>query len=185
MMCALIGVTLAACENNNDNAVVEELPEFSDTSLASIGVVSTPDLTIHQGLVSQTEQTVRVMRDGEAVAIVRLGEPVIVAQADQEWEWGYFQFPKVYRAEDGNLLVRYQLKADSYKEYGSDSYGWQASKDNGATWVVPERQYYRRLNNFVEFKDGNILQVVWRDSKDTKSYNNFPSPVNTEPIGDR
>jgi len=186
MLYALLGMTfIAACENNNDNTVVEEFPEFRDTSLASIAEVASPNLTIRQGLVSQSEQTVRVLRNGEAVAVVRLGEPVIVAQADQAWEWGYFQFPKIYRAEDGNFLVRFQLKTDSYKEYGSDSYGWLASKNDGATWDVPERQYYHRVNNFVEFKEGNILQVVWRDSKDTKNYENFPSPVNVEPIGDR
>ena len=50
-------------------------------------------LEINEGILSQTAQMIKYKKDGKTVAIIKLSEPVKVAQADQEELWGYFQFP--------------------------------------------------------------------------------------------
>ena len=57
--------------------------------------VAPPDLTIKQGLLCNTKQTVKVKRGNKTIAVVKLGEPIMVAQADKPEKWGFFQFPGI------------------------------------------------------------------------------------------
>lgn len=185
----LCGFTfLCTCCSCNDKVVEEQDKDkldFDNPLYYSIVEETIPNLAIKQHYVSEKEEFIKILRGNESVALVKMGEPIVAAQANEVYEWGYFQFPKIYKVEDGNIMLKWQMKADSYTEYGSDSNGRLVSKDNGATWGVAEKDYYHRDHAYCDLKNGNILQVFWPDSKDTKIYLDLPSPVNTEPVGDR
>lgn len=133
---------------------------------------------------SQHEQTVRVMREGECVAIIRLGEPVTVAQAEREEPWGYFQNPVIYRGEYTNyLIVKWAMQADSHLVYGQDSNGRLMSADDGVTWGALDRDYFNKKRDRVELRNGDVIQVKNPSSKNIKDYLGFPLPVNEQPIG--
>lgn len=163
--------------------VLDNLAAFNDTTLAYIKENYPPSMEITEGFISQHAQTVRIMRDEEAIALVKLGEPVKIAQAENEEAWGYFQFPIIFRAGNGNLIVYWQMQADSHAAYGGDGYDYLMSKDEGETWEILDREYYRRGRGMFEYPNGNVLQVYTPASKDINSYEDFPSPVNTEAIG--
>lgn len=59
---------------------------------ADIYIETKPNLEIHEGYVSQKEETLLVKQGGKTIAKVHLGAPVMVAQAEQEEEWGIFNF---------------------------------------------------------------------------------------------
>ena len=76
-----------------------------------------PNLEIHEGYVSQNEETVFVKRGRKTIAKIHLSGPVMVAIAEQEERWGYFQFPCIGRADDGTLIVSWQMREDSHTSY--------------------------------------------------------------------
>lgn len=65
---------------------------------------------------------------------VDIGDPVTVAVAVREEEWGRFQFPSITRWEDGTLLVGYSVSPDAAESYGSPSAAC-ISRDRGRTWT--------------------------------------------------
>ena len=137
-----------------------------------------PNLEIHEGYVSQKEETVLVKRGRKTIAKVHLSEPVMVAMAEQEEKWGYFQFPSIGRTEEGFLVVEWQMQEDSYMSYGRNCeryYTPMMSKDNGKTWKPMDKSYniYRRGNN-VYLNNGGFLQVKSQQSKAIRRYKNFP-----------
>lgn len=175
-----------SCNSNIDvNNQADEKINFDDETFASIAEESTSNLVIKEHYVSQKEEIIRILRGDKSVAIVKLGEPIVVAQAEDVLEWGYFQFPEIFFVGDGIMMVSWQMKPDSYTVYGEDSNARLISKDGGLTWVEQDKDYYDKDNSFIEFKDGNVLQFIYRDSRDTKQYSNFPNPVNSEPLGNR
>ena len=107
---------------------------FKDTTLNCIYEDFSPNLTIKEGYVSQKADTLRVLRDNTCTAIVILSDPIVLAKAEEEEPWGYFQFPRIYRTDDNILLVSYSMKEDSHMAYGDNSYGLLISKDEGNTW---------------------------------------------------
>lgn len=188
LLCGFIFLFSCTCCSCNDNVVEEQDKDkldFDDPSYVSIVEETIPNLVIKQHYVSEKEEIIKIQRGNETVALVKMGEPIVAAQADEVYEWGYFQFPKIYKVEDGNIMLKWQMKADSYLEYGSDSNGRLVSKDNGVTWGVAEKKYYHRDHAYCVLNNGNILQVFWPDSKDTKLYPDLPLPVNSEPVGGR
>ena len=145
-----------------------------------------PNLTIHEGYISNKADTIRIVRNGETKAIVLLGKPIMVAQAENVEGWGHYQFPKIFRVENGNLIVKWQMKDDSHTTYGEDKYGRMTSSDEGATWGGQINfDYFEKDQYRVELKNGDILQVKEPASKDINEYSSFPSPVNAEPIGNQ
>lgn len=184
LLCWLIGfLIISACQKNEKFIISKYLEEFGDTTLTSIEELVSYDLTnLHEGYVSKHEETIRVLRNGEAVAIVRLSEPKIIMQSEKEEEWGYFQFPKIFRAANGNLIVYWQMKEDSYTAYGEERCGACMSCDEGNTWGALDKEYFLRSARRYEFPNGNVLEVIDLKPKDVNSYTFFPPPVNTEPI---
>lgn len=140
----------------------------------------TPNLTISEGLVSQTAETIIVKRNNRIAAKVKLGKPVIVAQAEQEEKWGFFQFPNIGKASDGTLIVSWHMREDSHETYGKigRKYTPMMSTDGGKTWRPQDKDYFapaRGYNGLLN--NGRILQVVTPQSKDIRDYKTFPDAV--------
>ena len=77
-------------------------------------------------------------RDGQAILDVELQDPVVVASATKPEEWGFFQFPSIYRSAAGPLVARWQMVADHVSDYGKGDNGFRLSSDNGKTWYISE-----------------------------------------------
>lgn len=150
---------------------------------AVIHVETEPNLEIHEGYVSQKEETVFVKKGRKTVARILLGKPVMVAQAEQEEKWGYYQFPNIGRADDGNLVASWTMKEDSHRSYGKkyDRGGnIRVSKDNGLTWTEPDKgDFVPNLRYGVVLDDGNYLGIRIPVSKDLNNYEWFPKPIST------
>ncbi len=179
----VIGSIIGISCTNNDNQG-GGLEEFHNEKLAVLQEESEPNLVIKQGVVSQKADTFRIIRNGETVAIIRLGEPIIVVQAEMQENWGYYQFPKIYRARNKNLIVKWQMKADSPTAYGKDGYGYLMSRDEGYTWEQLDQKYFQVEHHRVDLSNGDILQIETPASTDISKYAEFAAPVNTEPISD-
>lgn len=138
-----------------------------------------PNLSIKEGYISQKNEAVKIVRSGRVLAEVKLGDPVMVAQAEQEEKWGYFQFPIIGRAIDGRLIVSWQMNADSHTAYGKGNRGKMMSLDEGKTWLPLDKSYVFKYKSsrILELSNGNTLLVTTPVSKDVKSYNTFPTPV--------
>ncbi len=72
---------------------------------------------------------------GDEKLTLRLGDPVVVAQAAPEvTAWGPYQFPRLEKLADGCLHVAYHIEADSATAYGLPM-GHAVSADEGQSWV--------------------------------------------------
>ncbi len=137
------------------------------------------DLSIRQGYVSQKKETIRIKRGGRTIAKVLLDTPIMVAQAEREEEWGYFQFPDIIK-EDGNIVVGWQMKEDSHKAYGKGGGQSLMSHDEGRTWEPLDKSYFALANRSFYLHDGSILQLYTPESKDIHSYQSFPNPIKSD-----
>lgn len=140
-----------------------------------------PNLKIHEGYVSQRDEILLVKQRNRTVARIHLREPVMVAMADQEEKWGYFQFPSIGMAEDGTLVVSWQMKEDSHTTYGVQStrqYAPMMSKDNGRTWHPQDRIYERQTMGYnITLKNGSRLSVLTPRSQDIRTFKDFPKAI--------
>lgn len=168
LFCALIALTFTEGS--------ELLAQSWNSRCARITEVVKPDLAIKEGYVSQKKETVKIIRNGKVVAKVKLGKPVLVAQAEQEEEWGYFQFPGIGRTEDGKLIASWQMNSDSHKAYGNEKSGYMMSSNEGRTWKPLDKECFILGSRMVKMKNGNILQVATPTSKDVNDYIYFPKP---------
>lgn len=95
-------------------------------------------LVIHEGILSPKSQLIiKYIKNGKKQAIIQLSAPVCVAQAENEEPWGFYQFPSIGKAEDGTLIVTWQMQADSHESYGKvpeRQYIPMISKDGGHSW---------------------------------------------------
>ena len=109
---------------------------------AVIQIETKPNLEIHEGYVSQKDEIIIVKQGRKTIVRVHLSEPVMVAMAEQEEQWGYFQFPGIGKATDGSLRITWQMNADSHKSYGTTS-GREnlpmLSYDGGKTWRAEKK----------------------------------------------
>lgn len=180
VVCGMISCTV------NDNVIEDDIPyEFSDTTLFVLKEEFTPNLAIREGVVCTNEQTMRIVRGEECVAIIRIGEPITVAQAVREESWGYFQFPIIYRAaENPNaLIIKWAMQEDSPAAYGQNAGGRILSYDEGQTWRPLDYEYFEKKRGCADLKNGDVLQIKNPSSKALSEYESFPTPVNAEPIG--
>lgn len=147
-----------------------------------IHVETKPNLEIHEGYVSQKDEIVSVRQGRKTIAKVHLGEPVLVAMAEQEEGWGFFQFPNIGIADDGTIVVSWQMKEDSPVTYGKKSsrkYSPMMSKDGGKTWNPQDKKYsLKRYGNYIELTDGAVLQFTTPSSKKINSLIKKPKALN-------
>lgn len=138
-------------------------------------------LSIREGILSRTAQRILYFRDGRRVAKIELSAPIKIAQAEQEEEWGYFQFPVIGLTKEGYLFVDWQMNSDSYKSYGTSTdrkYTPMVSKDGGKTWLPQDKGYKVFSNNYnAKLQNGSELQIKTPKSKEVKAYSNFPKVV--------
>lgn len=176
-----------ACANE-DNIIPQEIEldeAFNDTMLISIKEEITPNLTIKEGVISQHEQTFRVMRNGQAEAIVKLSEPIIVSQANMKVSWGFYQFPGICVEDDSTLVVKWQMKKDTPETYMLPHNGlnMMVSDDGGKTWKVPEKDYPERHSPRIQLSNGDLLQSESYQAN-VENYTDFPSKVNETTVDD-
>lgn len=141
-----------------------------------------PNLEIKESYVCLHHEIIEIVSNDTIVATVELGAPIMVAQAEKEEKWGYFQFPVISRNEDGFLTVKWQMNADSYSAYGKSINGLMISKDEGQTWLPTSKRYISKMRRRLETSDGYLLQERTPAAKDIHSYAVFPRPVNSNPI---
>ncbi len=146
-----------------------------------IQVEVNPSLEIHEGYVSQKAETILVKQGRKTIAQVNLSEPVMVAMAEQEEKWGYFQFPSIGIAEQETFIVSWQMNADSHRAYGTIS-GREPvpmmSKDSGKTWQPRDKNYNRFvIGNNVRMSDDRVLQIKTPKSIDIHNYDVFPKAI--------
>lgn len=138
-------------------------------------------LTIKEGLLSQHADRISYNPNEKTEAVIELSEPVVVAQAEQEENWGYFQFPNIGQSDDGTLIVGWTMKEDSHLSYGKTSprkATLMMSKDGGKSWKPQDKEYFAPRGSYkIERGNGDILQVTNPSSKDISKYKNFPKPV--------
>lgn len=141
----------------------------------------TDSLRIREGILSQTAQKINYKKDGKTVAVITLTEPVMVAMAEQEEKWGYFQFPTIGRSDDGTLIIGWSMSEDSHKAYGlklKRQATLMMSKDGGKNWLPQDKKYFAIRGNYkVEMSNGDIIQVTNPTSKEVASYKCFPKSL--------
>ncbi len=89
---------------------------------------------IKQGIPAFEATVIDYKRGGETILKVRLAEPVVIDVAKKPENWGYFQFPGIYRSEDGKLVASWNMAADAVTSYGKGESGVAVSNDEGKTW---------------------------------------------------
>ena len=145
---------------------------------------SNSSLEIHEGILCPGAQKIKYKRGGKTLAVIELSEPVMVAQAEREERWGWFQFPSIGKAADGTLIVKWHMQEDSHRSYGTISKQPAVpmmSKDGGLTWQPQDRDYFAppKLYNGT-LRDGRVLQISTPKALDVKSFTDFPEPVATK-----
>lgn len=136
-------------------------------------------LVLHQGILSQEVQKIKYKRSHETAATIELSQPVVVAQADQPEEWGFFQFPVIAKASDGTLIVNWHMREDSHTAYGTigRDYTPMVSKDNGKTWIPQDKKYFGFGNGKGILKDGSVLGFVVPPCKSVSDFEKFPNSI--------
>ena len=139
-------------------------------------------LRIHEGILSQHAMRIKYKINGKKKATITLSEPVMVAMAEQEERWGFFQFPYLSETPDGTLRVEWSMNEDTHMSYGKDpakSYTPMISKDDGKTWEPQNKGYYFTFNKEYAAltKDGSMVSIISPPVRDVRNYSNFPKAV--------
>lgn len=110
---------------------------------------------------------------------LRISEPVIISRGPSYAEagWGPYQFPHLYRLDDGRILCCFADSSDTIDAYGAERKAF-VSADNGKTWEqVKERDF---LNKFgVRLDDGDLINFFEQDSIRITEDMHFPEPAGT------
>ena len=96
----------------------------------------TKEIGIKQGIPVYEESNVDYKRNGDIILKIKLDEPVIVSIASKPEEWGFFQFPSIYRSQDnGELVAKWNMATDAVESYGKGGHGFAISRDGGKIWT--------------------------------------------------
>ena len=111
-------------------------------------------------------------RGGKTVLNVSMSAPVIVGVADQEEQWGFFQFPGI--AQEGNTIkVGWQMNYDTEVIVSSGRpSGKRFSTDGGETW----HETGEIFGEGHRLPSGNFIRDNTQRSKDVTLYS-MPSPI--------
>ena len=158
---------------------------FAKESRTYIKEEITPNLTINEGFLSRQEQGVDVIRDGNVVAKIQLSSPVILSTATQKEPWGFYQFPTIFRRDNGDLIVQWSMNDDAVSAYGRERSGALMSRDEGDTWEEVVGSIFSRGRRRLEYPNGNVLRQSTPTAVHLSNYPAFPKPVCEESINER
>lgn len=133
-----------------------------------------------KGHFSDKKETIGIVGNNDTIAIVEISAPTIVAIADKEYPWGWFQFPTIGVNKEGVLSVQWQMKNDSPEDYGDCSgiNNTKISFDNGDTWISPsDDQNIPAYRESVQLDNGDIVALSTQPSEDITSIEDFPNPL--------
>lgn len=142
---AMLGLVALSCHQSSD----VPMTEWQEQGIASYA-------EIQHGLPTYEGVTGVYKRKNEANLTVSLAEPSVVSVADQEYGWGYFQFPNIYRALDGRLVASWNMGADAAESYGKGLNSFAVSSDEGKTWEEVEGEM--PLGGGLVLKDGTSIK---------------------------
>ena len=135
---------------------------------------------MREGIMAKKAKTVRFKEKGKSRLKVKLSKPVVVSRSEEPMEWGYYQFPSMYRMEDGNLLITWQMKEDSHKTLGGKDKGknMMLSTNNGRTWIDYDNRYsIEQYYYSVKKTNGDCYLILSSSSQAMSSLSNAPHPV--------
>ena len=135
---------------------------------------------IDEGIMANHAKTIKYKTAGKQKAKVKLYKPILVAKSEAPMEWGYYQFPSMYRMEDGNLLITWQMKEDDHKTLGGKDVGknMMLSTDNGKTWIDYDNRYALEQYYYsCKRRNGDCILINSAVSKAVSTINGFPKPV--------
>lgn len=137
-------------------------------------------LKIHEGLLSVKAEKIKYRANGKLLAVIELGKPTKIVQAEAKEKWGFFQFPTIGIADDSILVVNWSMKEDSYLSYGRKTTRPivpMISRDGGFTWKPQEKKYEVVVRNYNVQNDDGLLQIKLPRARNINQYKKFPKPV--------
>lgn len=177
-------VTLALNLNSNTTSENWESRHLQITKLISYNKPNTIDIEKQiKGYYCKTEDIFGIVCDNDTIGIVEISSPSIVAIADKEYPWGWFQFPILGMNEEGIIIVKWQMMDDSADAYGNKNASncYRISTDKGMSWEIPAENYtipaYRGM---VTLPNGDILSCKMYAPKDSTYKKYLPLPIFTE-----
>lgn len=104
-------------------------------------------------------------------------EPVIIDQGPtyEEAGWGPYQFPHLYRLDDGRILYAFADSGDTIDAYGAERKCF-VTTDNGKTWEpARERDFVNKWGMALD--NGDRIAFVEQNSVPITEDMKFPAPV--------
>lgn len=104
-------------------------------------------------------------------------EPVIIDRGPtyEEAGWGPYQFPHLYRLDDGRILYAFADSGDTIDAYGAERKCF-VSADNGKTWEsVRERDFMHKWG--MPLDNGDRISFIEQNSIPITERMQFPEPA--------
>ena len=161
--------SIVSCGTRDKVVVYQELIKDADS------------LVIKEGFICEKAQKIKYLKNGKLLGELAFSDPIKVAQADREEEWGYFQFPIISKSDDNTLVVTWQMKDDSHTAYGVNSgrkCSPMMSKDDGNSWAPQDKDYFAIGGNYnVRLNSGEILEIYTPQSRIISEFIDLPKPI--------
>jgi len=134
------------------------------------------DGTQQVGLAVYDETNVKYRRNDSLLMRVHIGKPIKVFEAKEDHGWGFVQFPRIQRVENGEIAVRWNLTKDEYSSH--PKYGWKYSNDNGKTWRFNWKN--RPSSPGIEIPNGDKIYIYRKKIPENKvnGLSNIPYLIN-------
>src|SRR5690606_55716 len=111
---------------------------------------------LEEGIAAYQRSDYTYQKDGKNIFKISFGEPVVVAVADKPYKWGFFQFPGLYRSDQGEIVARWNMATDDAESYGKGGAGYAVSKDQGVTWTTIERA---PIGGGLKINEGEYISI--------------------------
>lgn len=118
-------------------------------------------------------------REGQTVLSIDVSAPKLIAVADKEYDWGFFQFPTIAMSSSGNIRVSWQFRYDTEENITSPEAEVPTSMvslDGGESWIQSEIEIKSPDPYSVMLADGDILTADTPLAVDTAGLH-LPKPV--------
>ena len=84
---------------------------------------------------------------------------IVLGCTHEENDWGHYQFPQIFKLQDGTLCVSIHMAEDSARAYGSER-PFFVSRDEGNTWTPVKEDMRPKCG--LTLPDGKILSPISR-----------------------